>query len=119
MTDRTRLPNRRPNTTHHLEVGPSASGAYSKFEVTFGHDPASGKIKEVFVTQNKIGSDVDAMLSDAAILASRCLQAGMTVTELAGSMGRLGDDFEGGHAMRPATAIGAALDLAHFLEAGE
>ena len=119
MTDRERLPHRRPNETHTVTVGPGPTGEYSDFEVTFGMSPDSGKIQEIFMSNGMPGSDMAAILADAAVLVSRCLQAGMTVAELAGSVGRMGDDFEGGSAMRPATVIGAALDLAHFIEAGE
>lgn len=116
MTNRNKLRNRRPNETHTLEVPLSDPYVTTEIVVTLGFDMDTGKVQEIFISQGKTGSDMDAILSDAAILASRCLQAGMSLAELGESIGRLGDDFTGGTAMRPATFIGAAIDLAHFVE---
>jgi hypothetical protein len=116
VSNRNRLKNRRPNETHTIEVALSDPHVTTEIVVTLGFDMDTNKIQEIFISQGKTGSDMDAILSDAAILVSRCLQAGMSLAELGESIGRLGDDFEGGTAMRPSTFIGAAIDLAHFVE---
>ena len=102
-TNRRRLPNRRPNETHEIEV----DGQY--FTVTVVGLFPDGTIGEVFIAGPKVGSGMDAALQDAAILASLALQYGTPPAALATSMSR-----QPTSAWEPATApaspVGAAMD---------
>ncbi|MBO0715728.1 MAG: hypothetical protein J2P55_00125 [Rhizobiales bacterium] len=71
MTRDTRelLPFRRPGVTFTLKRGAI------EYTVSFGVFD-DGRPAEVFVTSRKIGSDVEAVCRDAAILLSLCLQHG-------------------------------------------
>lgn len=106
---RHRLPNRRPSETVEIEIEGQT------FAVTLGFDPADGSVLEVFISGSKPGSQRDAELDDAAILLSRCLQAGMTAAEMWTSMSRLPTAYDK-PATEPASAIGAALRLIVGLE---
>ena len=77
--------------------------------VTVGFHP-DGTPGEVFISGGKSGSGIDALLSDAAILASLALQHGTPPAALAKSMSRVPTSaYE--PARLPASAIGAVMDL--------
>lgn len=95
---RERLPNRRPALTLAIEH----EGFRCAVTVGFHLD---GRVGEVFVSNLKSGSAIDALVADAAVAISRLFQHGATPADLACSMGRLGDDA-------PASLIGAAIDAA-------
>jgi hypothetical protein len=109
---RIHLPTRRPSHTETLEV----SGQV--FTATIGFDPESGQPRELFLNGGKEGSQVDAMLSDAATIISVALQFGVPAAALAKSVGRAPNLstmpgstdqlIAGNHAASP---IGAAVDL--------
>ena len=114
MPLRTRLPNRRPAHVETLEV------AGQTFEACIGFDPATDRPKEVFLSGAKDGTDLAAILNDASVVLSVALQFGIPATALARSVAQLptvplappysdqpGDSRE----KRPATVIGAVLDL--------
>ena len=69
QTARRRLPNRRRNTTHDLEL----DGRRSSVCVGYFEDGTPG---ETFISGPKIGSEMDSVLQDSAILASLALQYG-------------------------------------------
>lgn len=94
---RTRLPNRRQAENIVLEHGGM------RFEVTIGFYP-DGRPGEVFTHGTKAGSTMDGLLDDACILVSRLLQHGVAASDLASSMGRLGN-------ADAASVIGAVIDL--------
>ncbi len=109
---RSRLPNRRPSHVETLEVDGQIITA------CIGFDPATDRPCEVFLNGGKEGSQVDAMLADAATVISVALQYGVPVAALAKSVGRAPkasttpgslDQLNAGS--QPASAIGAALDL--------
>ena len=109
---RDRLPNRRPNETETLEV----SG--QRFEACVGFDPDSEQPAEVFLTGGKEGSHSAAMLSDAATIISVSIQYGVSLEDLAKSVGRLpagvvapAEIDLGLVRTVPASPIGAALDF--------
>ena len=112
MPARVRLPNRRPSHIETLEVGGQIVTA------CVGFDPATDRPCEVFLNGGKEGSQVDAMLADAATVISVALQFGVPIGALAKSVGRgpnastmpgsLDQLNAGG---QPASPIGAALDL--------
>ena len=95
---RQRLPNRRPQAVLEVEHGGSV------LTVGVGYFP-DARPGEVFVSTNRSGSELDALLNDSAILVSRCLQFGDTLEDLAAAMGRLGDMES------PASPLGAILDV--------
>ena len=84
MTDRTRLPARRPSITEALywPLPPAPGGPLEalgrKVFVTAGFDPASGRILEVFLRGgSKHGERIDFALDEVAIMISRTLQRGV------------------------------------------
>lgn len=82
------LPHRRQSLrAKHSYV---VDGAEFKLYVTVGIDPADGKVGEIFVRSGG-GSGKNSMLHrllDAgAVLISHCLQRGMTLDEVAASLG--------------------------------
>lgn len=94
---RARLPNRRFATTSDLEHGGS------RFTVTVGFYP-DGRPGEVFTHGSRTGSTMDGLLADACVVVSLLLQHGVEPSDLAASMGRLGN-------AEPASVIGAVIDL--------
>ena len=109
---RARLPNRRPSHVETLDV------AGQSITASIGFDPATNQPCEVFLNGGKEGSQVDAMLADAATIISVALQYGVPVAALAKSVGRAPnastmpgslDQLNAGS--QPASPIGAALDL--------
>ena len=94
---RLRLPPRRSAETIRLEH----DGA--QFKVTIGFYP-DGRPGEVFTHGARSGSSMDALLADACVVVSCLIQHGAEPSELASSMGRLGN-------AKPASVIGAVVDL--------
>ena len=114
------LPNRRECHTETLEM------ARQEFTACIGFDPETGQPRELFLDGGKEGSQVDALLSDAATAISIALQYGVPPAALVKSVGRLPglpvtpatlDHLATGH--QPASAIGAALDLLCKYDADE
>jgi ribonucleoside-diphosphate reductase alpha chain len=99
MPVRDELPNRRRTETCEIDV----EGVDYSVSVGLYDD---GRPGEIFVAGMKVGSQMDGILADAAILASNCLQRGMTAAQLAG-------------AMSASTPIGAALACAADMAAVE
>ncbi len=109
---RVSLPNRRESRVETLKVGGQ------EFTVCVGFDPVTGQPRELFLDGGKQGSQVDALLSDAATAISIALQYGVPPAALAKSVGRLPNlpitpaDLDrstiGG---QPASPVGAAIDL--------
>ena len=96
---RQRLPNRRPNQTVSLVHDGT------RYEVTLGFHPATGKLREVFTHGARTGSDMDAILDDSSILLSLLLQHDVPPASLTASMGRLGEG------QQRASVIGALAEL--------
>ncbi|MCH8112737.1 MAG: hypothetical protein IH905_12405 [Proteobacteria bacterium] len=80
--ERQRLPGRRPSHLETLEVGGQVITA------CIGFDPATNRPCEIFLNGGKEGSQVDAMLADAATVISVALQYGVPLNTLAKSVGR-------------------------------
>lgn len=108
---RNRLPERRLTFTDTIE-------AYNReFTVSAGIDPATGKIREVFLGGEKSGSTLEHIFQDAAVVISVALQYGITAEAMARSIAR-----EPAEIVRPedidrtdlpttpSTLIGATLD---------
>ena len=116
---RTRLPNRRPSHIETLEA------AGQIFTACIGVDRDTGRPREIFLNCGKEGSQVDALLSDAATIISIALQYGVPVHALAKSVGRSPDlatmpgsidQLKAGS--RAASPIGMAIDLLCSFERG-
>ncbi len=116
---RARLPNRRPALTQDIEVGGH------RFTATIGFDPATGRPKEVFLSGAKDGTDLAAILDDASVILSVALQHDILASAMTRSVARLPteplalpylDQPDDSREKRPATVIGAALDLLQGFE---
>ena len=96
MTDRERLPARRPSLVFDLELnGLLFTASYSCFP--------DGRVAEIFLQNHKPGSQSDANARDAAVAASLALQFGCPLQTLQRAVLR---DSTG----RPSTPLGVAID---------
>ena len=119
MSARKGLPNRRPSHIETLEA------AGQIFTACVGFDPETGQPREIFLNGGKEGSQVDALLSDAATIISVALQYGVPPVAFRKSVGRSPNLatlpgspdqlMAGNHAASP---IGAAVDLLCSFERG-
>jgi hypothetical protein len=97
ITQRRRLPNRRASETFDVEiVGRHYRATISRF--------ADGRIGEIFLSNNKSGSDSDTAARDSAIVCSIALQHGADVETIRKALCRDGR----GNASGP---LGVALDI--------
>ncbi len=96
MSPRRRLPNRRFSETFAVEAqGMRFTATISRFE--------DGTLAEIFLTNHRAGSDADANVCDAAVIASIALQHGVPLDVIREALMR---DSRG----RARTPLGA-LDL--------
>jgi hypothetical protein len=114
MLQRELLPNRRKTETVTLSIVVGSHGQTMKVHATIGFydDMRPG---EVFIAAGKVGAQFNALLGDAAVLASLCLQAGYAPDDIVKTLNRvpIGADIHG--PTRPETAIGAVLErIAHL-----
>jgi len=80
---RTRLPDRRPSLTTPVRV-PMDGGKEIEITITVGFaDREMREPREVFCNDFKAGTSLHAIVMDACILLSRCLQHGDHPAELA------------------------------------
>jgi hypothetical protein len=96
MTARNTLPNRRRHETMPLVH----AGQRFYLSVSRYHD---GRPAEIFLSSRHVGSPIEAIARDAAVLVSIALQFGVPIETIRGALTR---DHDGG----PATVIGEALD---------
>jgi len=80
QSERRKLENRRLNVTTCLKT---ESG---KYHVSFGVEPETGRIGEVFIRGSKSGSDMDILLDDATVILSLALQYGVPLDQLIHSL---------------------------------
>jgi hypothetical protein len=95
---RERLPNRRPAATVTIDW----RGRPVNLSVGFADD---GRILEVFAGDARPDSDQDVIVADAAVLISRALQHGDSLSSIARGLGRLPSG-------EPSSIIGAIVDAA-------
>lgn len=100
---RTALPDRRQNLTREVGFGGRS------FTLTVGYDPA-GAPKEVFVDGHREGSDMQALLSDVAVLVSIALQHGVPPAELAKSLATVPVWQGGAQAEGHASPVGVIVE---------
>jgi hypothetical protein len=105
---RERLPNRRRQVKDFMRW-PLEGG--KRIHVSAGLS-ADGRILEAFLRGSKIGSELDFLLDDIAVLLSRDLQHGDRLAQIASGLGRLPDG-------KPASLIGAVVDRLRSIEAGK
>jgi hypothetical protein len=96
MNGRERLPDRRGCDTRYMRVGKH------EYVVTVGRY-GNGVVGEIFVAGAKVGSDMDAVMRDAAILLSLALQHGVPIDTMRGAITREENSS-------PSSIIGAVLD---------
>ena len=90
-----------------------------RYKATVGLDYYGGRVSEIFLSAEKEGSGMDALLGDIAVVISVALQWGVPVEALAKSVGRVRrapitpEELDTPNLVdtRPASAIGAALDV--------
>jgi hypothetical protein len=111
VPQRNRLPNRRRAETQALAMGGMILTA------TIGFAP-DGRPQELFLSGAKDGSGLAAILEDASVVISVALQQGIRAAALAKSIARIPESLEG-PALKPASPIGAALDLLVDFEASK
>jgi hypothetical protein len=97
MSDRERLPNRRASQLFDIEVGERKY----RCTVSFYGD---GRLAEIFLSNNKAGSDSDCAARDSAVVCSLALQHGVPLETIRKAVMR---DSQG----RTNGPLGAALDL--------
>ena len=100
---RNRLPNRRQAVTTEIEV------AGQRVAASVGFYP-DGRPAELFLSAGKSGSGIAAILDDASVIISIALQHGIPAAALSRSIAREPETVDG-PAVKPASPIGAALDL--------
>lgn len=105
---RERLADRRPAVT----VGVCWHGHV--FSVTVGYAP-DGRVREVFASGPRTGSDMQRMIDDACVVISLALQFGALPGDLRRSLGSVPDPAAG-MAEAPASVIGAILRAMSDLE---
>lgn len=97
MTERRRLPNRRPCESFAFELdGLRFTASIGRF--------ADGRIGEIFLNNHKAGNQADTNARDCAIILSFALQYGADIDEIRQALCR----NSAGHALGP---IGRALDV--------
>jgi hypothetical protein len=105
MSERQRLPNRRPSETFTLEcAGLKYTATISRFN--------DGRVGEIFLSNHKGGSHADTAARDAAIACSIALQFGADIETVRRALCRDGR----GNASGP---LGVALDLIANGERGQ
>jgi ribonucleoside-diphosphate reductase alpha chain len=85
---RARLPNRRPNITANFRWPIGGR----RIHATAGVDPAIGQVRELLLRGGPVGSEVDHLLDDIAVLVSQLLQHGDAPDEIDRGLGRLPTD---------------------------
>lgn len=101
MTERATLPNRRRAETFEVQHGPPGAKAQT-VTVTVGFYEC-GRIGEVFVSDPKVGSSMEAIARDGAVLLSIAIQHGVPLDTIRHAITR---EQNGS----PSTIIGAVLD---------
>lgn len=98
------LPNRRRNETTIIHY----RGQEVSVCVGFYDD---GRPGEVFAAMHKTGTEMQHLLDDVCVIISLALQFGVTPVELVKSLGRLPAPEIGEDADKPASVLGAILDV--------
>lgn len=104
MTTRKTLPKRRPCETFSLKHGGQlyhvTAGYYYRATADY---QAVGEVGEVFISTNKVGTDIESMGRDLAVLMSLAVQHGCSFETMRNALTREHDGS-------PATIAGAVAD---------
>jgi hypothetical protein len=73
VTARERLPNRHASTTFDFPCGPH------RYTATVAYFPGTDNLAEIFLSNGRAGSDIDAAAKDSAVVASIAFQYGVPV----------------------------------------
>lgn len=98
MSTRETLAQRRRSETFELRHG----GQNTPYQITLGYY-GDGRLGEVFISGAKVGSAVDAVARDGAVLVSLCLQHNVPLETIRHAITREADGS-------PSTIIGAVVD---------
>jgi hypothetical protein len=118
MTNRRILPQRWhseiPELRHKTETTDQEYTVSVGYFPTLGDDPRAGGPAEVFVSGTKVGSGIEAVARDGAVLLSLALQYGVPLAIICGAITR-------DQAGKPSSIMGAIVDLldGHSKVAGE
>jgi hypothetical protein len=102
MTGRERLPDRRRCSVRNFEH------TDRRFSICAGFRE-DGRLAEIFLSSEKPGSELEAILQDASIIASLALQFGCPLKTLRHALKK---DSDG----KAATILGAAIDVLRFAD---
>lgn len=97
MTERHTLPPRRLTETFELVH------ADKRYTISVGFFPGRRAVAEVFVSGTKVGSDVEGVARDGAVILSIAMQYNVPLSVIAGAITRTQDG-------RPMTIVGAVVD---------
>lgn len=101
MTQRKRLPDRRPSMTYKITWN------NHNFSITIGFDPIDGVMREVFFADGqKTGTDIQHTIADTCVVLSIAMQNDVPVSSFVKSLGVI-PEFG---AERPASPIGAIVN---------
>ncbi len=100
---RERLSNRRLSCNRVMSCGPY------EFDFGFGFH-RTGAVREVFINNRKVGSELEGMLQDGCVLISLLLQHHVAPAELARSVGRHGTDPDKPEQTVPTSILGVVVD---------
>ena len=89
-------PSRRPAVTRELDG----------YAVTLGYDLETMRVNEVFISGSKVGSEMEGLLQDAAVLLSLALQYGVPHAQLLHSLHH-------GRADGAESLLGRVVELLH------
>lgn len=103
---RKRLADRREQVTEEIFIGPFVY----KASVGFDHEISGSPPRELFLEGASTGSDMAFLLADIATVMSIVLQHGLPASLFTDSVARVPEAIDG-PPTRPATALGAAIDL--------
>jgi hypothetical protein len=98
MTARQALPQRRRSETTKIKFG-NGRAAYHMTTGFYDDD----RLGEIFISTNQVGTSLDAMARDLAVLMSLCLQHGCAVETIKHALTREADGS-------PSTIAGAVAD---------
>jgi hypothetical protein len=98
MTARRRLPDRRLCETFGFTCGPH------RYTATVSYFPGTDQLAEIFLSNGRAGSDIDAAAKDSAVVASLALQHSVSIDTIRKALLR---DPRG----KASSPLGAALDL--------
>ena len=84
-------------------------------DLSIGYDPGTGSPKEVFGSSPMVGSQTATLVSDACIIISLAMQAGLTPAQIAHSLSK--EPVWDADGEQPASLIGAIAAILEWVPA--